>query len=191
MSLKALASAFNATANSTAYAASAAGMPVLTGDPHTLISTIISLAALRDWLKLFVVGGLLEWCRRYFFTFRDWVVGAFWITATFEANDESYRKCLPSTSKSTCSPNVLTEWVLYWLSHHPVWDKARMVAVSTRDFGLANAREDDDNETCHKISYLPSMDNTYSIWYKRHYMTVSREEKKETAWSTKECLSLG
>ena len=161
-------------------------------DFHTLISTVLSLSALRDWLKLFVVGGLLEWCRRYFFTIRDWVMGTFWITATFEASDESYRECLLMTRGELRSPfSDLSEWMLYWLSRHPVWGKARMVEVSTRDFGLGNVREDDDNETCYKISYLPSMDNTYSLWYKRHYMTVSREEKNETRWSTKECLSLG
>lgn len=86
---------------------------------------------------------------------------------------------------------TILEWVLYWLSRHPVWDKARMVEVSTRDFGLENTREDVGDETSYKISYLPSMDNTYSLWYKRHYMTVSREEKNENRWSTKECLSIG
>ena len=92
MSLQALTSAFNITTNATAHATSGTSALPATGDFHSLISTILSLSALRDWLKLFVVGGFFEWCRRYFFTFRDWVMGAFWITATFEAGDESYRE---------------------------------------------------------------------------------------------------
>ncbi|EPS95295.1 hypothetical protein FOMPIDRAFT_1132740 [Fomitopsis schrenkii] len=172
MSLQALTSVFNATASATAHTASNNSLPSATNDFHTLISTVLSLSALRDWLKLFVVGGLLEWCRRYFSSFRDWVMGAFWITASFDANDDSY------------------QWVLYWISRHPVWDRARTIEVSTRDFGL-ESREDDDNETASKISYLPSMNNTHSLWYRGHYITVAREEKNENVWTTKEYLSLG
>lgn len=186
-SLQALTSVFNTTTNATART----GLPSAASDLHTLISTVLSLAALSDWLKLFVVGGLFQWCRRYSFSFRDWVVDTLWITATFDAKDDSYREWLLPTRVSRSS-SIPPEWILYWISRQPVWDRARMIEVSTRDFGMSrNSRGDDDDETCTKISYLPSLNNTHSIWYKGYYMTVAREEKNENAWSTKECLSLG
>ncbi|KZT67077.1 P-loop containing nucleoside triphosphate hydrolase protein [Daedalea quercina L-15889] len=172
MSLSAITAAIANATNGTASIVASNTTPS-SGDFHSLVSTLLSASALRDWLKLFVVGGALETCRRYLFSWWDAIVEAFWITATFDANDDAYR------------------WVLYWLSRHPAWKEARTFEVSTRTFGLDYASdEDEEDSTSRPVSYLPSMENTYSIWYKRRYMTVAREEKSENRWSTKESLEL-
>ena len=56
----------------------------------TLISVFLSFSALRDWLKLFIIGGAVESCRRVGLKFWTTLVEAFWITACFEDTDSSY-----------------------------------------------------------------------------------------------------
>jgi len=160
----------NAT-NATASIASSTSTP-LPGDFHTLVSTLFSISALADWFKLFVVGGALETCRRHLSTWWDRLTQALWITATFDANDESYR------------------WMLYWLSRHPIWNEARTIAVTTRSFGLEVDEDGDSSSSRGQVSYLPSLESTYNIWYRGHYVTVSREERSESQWSSKETLRI-
>ncbi|KZT66536.1 P-loop containing nucleoside triphosphate hydrolase protein [Daedalea quercina L-15889] len=172
MSIPTITAAIANATNGTASIAASNAKPSSV-DFHTLVSTLLSASALRDWLKLFVVGGALETCRRYLFSWWDAIVQAFWITATFDATDDAYR------------------WVLYWLSRHPVWNEARTFEVSTRTFGLDYTSDEDEGETTSRpVSYLPSLENTYSIWYKHFYTTVAREEKAENRWSKKESLEL-
>ena len=73
--------------------------------------------------------------------------------------------------------------MLYWLSHQNFWDQARVVDIAMSDnFGLENSLEDDEEDasTSRKLVYHPSLVSGYNLWYKGHYMTVSRE----TRWST-------
>ena len=90
-----------------------------------------------------------------------------------------------------------TAWVLFWLSRHPVWKEARSVEVTARSFGIENpANAEDDSgahgpgsNACH-ISYIPSLDEAYSLWYRGHYMTVRRVELDTGRWNTKETLQI-
>lgn len=59
-------------------------------DLTSLISLLFSFSALRDWLKLIVLGGFFETCRRVIFTQYAKFVDAFHITATFDEDDPSY-----------------------------------------------------------------------------------------------------
>lgn len=52
------------------------------------------------------------------------------------------------------------------------------------NFGLENGEDDDDDEedssSSRKLVYHPSLVSPYKLWYKGHYMTISRE----TRWAT-------
>ena len=56
----------------------------------TLATILLSFTGFQDWLKLFLIGGIFETCRR--FAFQAWhaVVDSFWITVDFEDGDDSY-----------------------------------------------------------------------------------------------------
>lgn len=101
-------------------------------------------------------------------------IESFWITACFEERDISYT------------------WLLYWLSKQPTWSRARFINISTRTFGLASPAVffagDDDQTPGRKICYLPSFSRTYSLWYRGHYVSVTRCEVSEGAYHTKESL---
>lgn len=81
---------------------------------------------------------------------------------------------------------------MVWLSKQPSWAKARNVEITTHSYGVnASAIEligpnmpglDDDNNVSRKLTYLPSLSTTYTLWYKRRYMTITRTEKEQTAW---------
>lgn len=72
--------------------------------------------------------------------------------------------------------------------------KARFINVSTRTFGVNSPVviiPGDENEIVgRKISYLPSFSRTYSLWYKGHYINVTRSEVNEGAYHTKETLEI-
>ena len=78
-----------------------------------------------------------------------------------------------------------------------MWKKARSIEVTARSFGIeGSANAEDDNNAhvpgstaCH-ISYIPSLDETYSLWYRGHYMTVRRAELDNGRWNTKETLQI-
>lgn len=60
--------------------------------------------------------------------------------------------------------------------------KARRVEISTRNFGLITAavsvfgRNLGDQAESHEMKYLPSLEETYSIWHQCHYLKVSRSQ---------------
>jgi chaperone BCS1 len=56
----------------------------------------MSMAALGDWLKLFVIGGFLETCRRSLSAWYQKLTDAFFITANFQEGDSSYGTLLYS-----------------------------------------------------------------------------------------------
>ncbi len=54
-----------------------------------LVSKLLSLSAVRDWLKLFIFGGLLEIFRRLLWRSWDGITNFFWITVTVDEHDDS------------------------------------------------------------------------------------------------------
>ena len=56
----------------------------------TILSLLLSFSALRDWLKLIVIGGAIETCRRSCMRLWSSVIESFWITASFDEHDQSY-----------------------------------------------------------------------------------------------------
>ncbi|OBZ74176.1 putative mitochondrial chaperone BCS1-B [Grifola frondosa] len=155
------------------------GPASVTNTPSDLSSSItmlLSSSAILDGLKLLVLGSVLEICRRIILGSWDSIVGAFWITAAFDGYDECYL------------------WMLFWLSKHPSFGKARSVQVSTRTFGLNGPKlpivgQEDETDGSRRMSFLPSMATTYGIWYKRRYVTITRD-KVSDGYYMKETLSI-
>ena len=56
----------------------------------SLLSMFLSFSALRDWLKLIVVGGVIETIRRLCFSLWYFVIESIWVTASFDEDDSSY-----------------------------------------------------------------------------------------------------
>lgn len=78
-----------------------------------------------------------------------------------------------------------------------VIERARMIDVSTRTFGLNSPAvsvigdDDEDTDPSRKLCYLPSVSRTYSLWYKGHYLSVTRTESQEGIYgNTRECLQI-
>jgi len=69
-----------------------------------LVSTFISLFSSSgpcgDWLKIFVIGGVLELIRRFFVFIWRGLVNQFWITVALEEYDDSYGE----SELSSCHP---------------------------------------------------------------------------------------
>lgn len=77
------------TGNATTPATTPAPLAMPT-DLSSLIALLFSFSALREWLKLMVIGGVFESCRRLFSYSWSKVVDSFWITAQFNEDDSSF-----------------------------------------------------------------------------------------------------
>ncbi|KAH9893420.1 P-loop containing nucleoside triphosphate hydrolase protein [Cubamyces lactineus] len=136
----------------------------------SLISMLLSFSAVRDWLKLLLLGAIVETCRRVLTKAYYGFVNYFWITATFDGNDE----CV--------------DWLMFWLSKHSIFRTARTLDVSTRSFGrnaaVAGDTGNEDDTEGRKISFLPSLSTTYTLWYKYRYVTITRDEVPDGPWNS-------
>ncbi|ESK85466.1 mitochondrial chaperone bcs1 [Moniliophthora roreri MCA 2997] len=142
-------------------------------DISALISFLFSFTALRDWVKLIVIGGFFETCRRFIFTMYSKAISSFWMYANFEQDDPSY------------------QWMMVWLSQQPSWKKTRDVSVSTNTFGAANGviqlDGEDTYQTTRQLSYQPSLFTSYTLWYKGRYMQITRtQEDSQPFWGHRE-----
>ena len=109
---------------------------------------------------------------------------------------------------------MYTDWLMYWLSKHTVFRKyyvvsrelscrltapgsgtARTLDVSTRTFGLDTAvmsemATSDDISKGRRISFLPSLDTKYTLWYKFRYVSVTRHQVNDSPWHTRSNLHI-
>jgi chaperone BCS1 len=76
-----------APSNHTAEALTTTGVPQ---DLSSFIAFLFSFSAMRDWLKLIVIGGFFETCRRLVFSTYSKIVDSFFISASFDQGDASY-----------------------------------------------------------------------------------------------------
>ncbi|KAI0642224.1 P-loop containing nucleoside triphosphate hydrolase protein [Trametes meyenii] len=160
------AGANNATTSAATAAAAVASFSPL--QLPSLISMILSFSAVRDWLKLLLIGAVVETCRRTLTRAYYGLVNYFWITATFDGNDE----CV--------------DWLMFWLSKHSIFRTARTLDVSTRTFGKGSIEESNssDDSDGRKISFLPSLSTTYTLWYKFRYVTITRDQVTDGPWNS-------
>ncbi|KAI5889530.1 P-loop containing nucleoside triphosphate hydrolase protein [Schizophyllum commune H4-8] len=142
------------------------------------LSLIRWFATLPDWLKLLIVGGIVETCRRTLSTLYERVLGAFFITATFEEDDDAY------------------DWMLVWLSKQPSWSNAREVHITARSYGRDSGDDylipgEDPSSAgallgkSTPLTYLPSPDSSYVFyypadapWYARRRVSVKRVQRE-------------
>ena len=77
-----------ANPNATETARDSATLPPL--NLSSILSFLLSFAALRGWLELFVIGGIIETSRRCALRLWAALIESFWLTACFDENDISY-----------------------------------------------------------------------------------------------------
>ena len=85
--------ALNATADPGLALSNRTTETLATGVPQDLasfIALLFSYSALRDWLKLIIIGGFFETCRRLVFATYNKIVDSFFICASFDQGDASY-----------------------------------------------------------------------------------------------------
>ena len=68
---------------------------------------------------------------------------------------------------------------------------ARNVQISTSNFGLdmVDLDSEDSNPHARKIAYIPAVSESYNLWYKYHWMGVTRSVETEN-WYTRETLTM-
>ena len=165
-----------------------------------VISTIISLFSSSgpagDWLKLFVLGGILEVLRRALMFAWKKLVNQFWITLVLEEYNDSYCKSRLSSRHRTTGLKTRNDiaWMMLWLSKHPAWSRAKELSISTHSFGvgaravLVEGEPDDTSQQ--RIKFLPCFDCSASLWYRGHYVHLSRTQVPDGPFYMKEVLTV-
>lgn len=132
-----------------------------------LISFILSISALRDWAKLLIIGSFFETCRRLLSILWSSTIDSFFITASFEDHDDTYK------------------WMMIWLSKQPSWKNVRNVNISAGDryFGnTSHSEEESDPSGMPNVSYLPALSGSYTLWYKYRWMRITRVSEPIPGW---------
>ena len=81
-----------------------------------------------------------------------------------------------------------------WLSNQPEWTRAKELSISTDSFGvgaravLVEGEADDNSQR--KIRFLPSYDCSASLWYRGHYIRLSRSQTQDGPFYMKEILTM-
>jgi len=83
---------------------------------------------------------------------------------------------------------------MVWLSEQPAWTQAKELSISTYSFGVGARSvlvegEADDN-TQRKLGFLPSHDCSASLWYRGHYLRMTRTQVPDGPFYVKETLSM-
>ena len=60
--------------------------------PFLIVSRLLTVPAVHDWLKLLLVGGILEVCRRLLWRSWESIMNFFWITVTLDEGDDCGRE---------------------------------------------------------------------------------------------------
>ncbi|KAK7062605.1 hypothetical protein VNI00_000093 [Paramarasmius palmivorus] len=108
------------------------------GSLLAMIPILFSFSGLHDWVKIVLLGGFFETCRRTFSMLYQKVIESFYMVATFDEEDASY------------------QWMMVWLSKQPAWSSIREVEVSTETYGAdssaINIDDDEDDELDMKVN---------------------------------------
>ncbi|KAG8819120.1 hypothetical protein FRC17_010602 [Serendipita sp. 399] len=149
----------------------------------TLWNILSSLGMAKDWVKLFALGTVLETVRRFAGSIWSAILDSFFLTATFESNDDAY------------------SWLMIWISRQPIWKRAREVHVSTQSWGITVSdfttrgisvpgEGNDDTGARRSLHFLPSFGLSQSFWYRYHWMRVTRMRRALNDTDTTETLTI-
>ncbi|KZT68665.1 P-loop containing nucleoside triphosphate hydrolase protein [Daedalea quercina L-15889] len=130
---------------------------------------------LQDTLKLVVVGGTIETARRVSVSAWNGFIDSFFLTAHFSQEDYPY------------------DWLMHWLSKQPAWGRSREFDITTRSVsrsgitqsttGDLEDEEGDDDEVMlsgrkkRRVAIVPSLDTTHTIYYKGHWLRITRTKR--------------
>ena len=81
----------NATAASSNGTNTPAASPPQLSDIPSLLTFILSMGGLGDWLKLFIIGGLVESARRLITTAYNSLLASFVLTLHFDGDETPYQ----------------------------------------------------------------------------------------------------
>ena len=177
-----------------------AGQDASSSEHGFVVSTLMSLFSASgpsgDWFKLLIIGGFLELMRRFFMFVWRGLVNQFWITIVLEEYDDSYCESdilLCHLAESLISGDSVA-WMMLWLSKQPSWTRAKELSISSRSFGvgaravLVEGEADDNSQRM--IRFLPSHDCPASLWYRGHYVRLSRSQIQDGPFYTKEIITI-
>ena len=159
----------------------------------TLTYSFTSPGPFGDWLRFFVIGGILELSRRFLMYVWSGLVNQFWITIALDEYSDSYCESgLPSCYRLMNDDSVA--WVMLWLSKQPAWTQAKELSISSHSFGvgapavLVEGEPDDSSQR--KIRFLPFQDYPASVWYRGHYIRFSRNPVPNGSFYGNEILTI-
>ncbi|THG96922.1 hypothetical protein EW026_g5002 [Hermanssonia centrifuga] len=128
---------------------------------------------IHDTLKLVVIGGTVETARRASVSAWNGFVDSFFLTAHFSQEDYPY------------------DWLMHWLSKQPAWGRSREFDITTRTVSrhgmtqkTSGDLEDDEEEEIalgnrkqRKVAIIPSVDTTHTIYYRGHWLRITRTKR--------------
>ncbi|KAL1938219.1 hypothetical protein VTO73DRAFT_11863 [Trametes versicolor] len=133
---------------------------------------------IQDTLKLVVIGGTVETARRASVSAWNGFIDSFFLTAHFSQEDYPY------------------DWLMHWLSKQPAWGRSREFDITTRsvsrhgltqkttgDLEDENEEEEESAEFSQgggrkrKVAIVPSMDTTHTIYYRGHWLRITRTKR--------------
>ncbi|KAI0339718.1 P-loop containing nucleoside triphosphate hydrolase protein [Trametopsis cervina] len=144
-----------------------------------LLTPLTSTASpIHDTLRLVVIGGTVETARRASMSAWNGFVDSFFLTAHFSQEDYPY------------------DWLMHWLSKQPAWGRSREFDITTRTVsrhGMTQKTtgdledEDEDEESAdfseenhrrkRKVAIIPSVDTTHTIYYRGHWLRITRKKR--------------
>ena len=162
----------------------------------TLTYSFTSPGPFGDWLRFFVIGGILELSRRFLMYVWSGLVNQFWITIALDEYSDSY--CESGLSSCYLATSLMNDdsvaWVMLWLSKQPAWTQAKELSISSHSFGvgapavLVEGEPDDSSQRM--IRFLPSQDYPASVWYRGHYIRFSRNPVPDGSFYGNEILTI-
>ncbi|CCM01274.1 uncharacterized protein FIBRA_03323 [Fibroporia radiculosa] len=129
---------------------------------------------IQDTLKLVVIGGTVETARRASVSAWNGFIDSFFLTAHFSQEDYPY------------------DWLMHWLSKQPAWGRSREFDITTRTASrhgltqsttgdLEDQEEDEDalvgGQRKRKVAIIPSLDTTHTIYYRGHWLRITRTKR--------------
>ncbi|RPD73050.1 P-loop containing nucleoside triphosphate hydrolase protein [Lentinus tigrinus ALCF2SS1-7] len=127
---------------------------------------------IQDTLKLVVIGGTVETARRASVSAWNGFIDSFFLTAHFSQEDYPYDWCQPAWGRSR-EFDITTRSV----SRHGLTQK------TTGDLEDENEDEEDAGEFSQgggrkrKVAIVPSMDTTHTIYYRGHWLRITRTKR--------------
>ncbi|KIO24689.1 hypothetical protein M407DRAFT_212210 [Tulasnella calospora MUT 4182] len=159
----------------------------------SIVAPLVNTASLTDTMKLVILGGTVETARRVSASAWNSFVDSFFLTAHFNQEDYPF------------------DWLMHWLSKQPAWGRSREFEITTRSAGrqgmLASSNEEDvidsedeeedvdDDQLVHgrrkkKVAFLPSFDTTHTIFYRGHWLRITRSKRSDNYSGSNEELKI-